>query len=41
MDNRKWTRPRSTTPVTKYASDYQMLYNLNPFTLPISNFKMK
>ena len=41
MDNKKWNRPKSSTAITRYGSDYQMLYNKNPFTIPISNFKMK
>jgi hypothetical protein len=41
MDHRRWKRPKSTTPITNYASDYERLNHVNPFKIPISNFKMK
>lgn len=41
MDNRRWSKNRAVTPVTKYASDYEMLLHKNPFKIPISNFKIK
>jgi len=41
MDTNRWNRPKSITAVTKYAEDYKRLYDMNPFKMPISNFKMK
>ena len=41
LDNRKWNRPVTATPITKYVSDYDRLKHINPFKLPVSKFSMK
>lgn len=41
LDNRKWNRPVSSTPITQYVSDYQKLKGINPFSLPVSRISLK
>lgn len=41
MNNQKWNRPVSSTPITQYVSDYDKLKHINPFKLPVSRIKMK
>lgn len=41
VDNFKWNRPVSSTPISKYVDNYFVTMKINPFKLPISTFKMK
>ncbi len=41
LNNQKWYRPISSTPITQYVSDYDKMKHINPFKLPVSRIKMK
>ena len=41
VNNKKWDRPVSSTAITQYVDDYKRLLKVNPFSLPISSFKLK
>lgn len=41
LNNAKWNRPVTSTPITQYVSDYAKFKHINPFKLPVSSIKLK
>lgn len=41
VDNSKWNKPVSSTPISQYVDNYFVTMKINPFKMPTSSFKLK
>lgn len=41
VNNSKWERPLSSTPISQYADNYYVTMKINPFKIASSTIKLK